>query len=471
MFEMILVFAFIVFLTTILERPYVKRIAFAKDTEEAISVRRKIIALRISIAVVVWGLYVVSGDLILTIKEANLSQKVQYCSSLVTGTIVFVILAYYYNGFKSILGNISVMSKASYLTVHKEFVLFLRGFSDDDYSSISEIKLKKFDNFSEYCFMSLLEYKGLSACAIGMTKESDSPIGAKRIYVDDISWKSQVKDLIEKSQSIYILVCDRESCIWEIRESIKYLDKVKFIVDDLEVYGRVREALIGELDLPQITLRPGGHIILISFKGDVVSISAYSNEIDGYAEIFSLSDKEKRKFKKKFKRKHKAFDFRNKKLLIVCLIICIITFSFNFFRALKIEWQVLKEETNEMIYGQGREMTDEERCVFEQSLVQQCAEVSNNLPEQLTPNLFFNRISFDESNSCFQYNFKFVNITDDEFKNLDFRSIAENYLYENLIKMCYKQGIEIKFIFEHNSDVEEVMISNDDIEVLYYNID
>ena len=124
-----------------------------------------------------------------------------------------------------------------------------------------------------------------------------------------------------------------------------------------------------------------------------------------------------------------------------------------------------------MIYGQGREMTDEERCVFEQSLVQQCAEVSNNLPEQLTPNLFFIRISFDESNSCFQYNFKFVNITDDEFKNLDFRSIAKNYLYENLIMMCYKQGIEIKFIFEHNSDVEEVMISNDDIEVLYYNID
>ena len=93
MFEMILVFAFIVFLTTILERPYVKRIAFAKDTEEAISVRRKIIDLRISIAVVVWGLYVVSGYLILNIKEANLSQKVQYCSSLVTGTIVFVILA------------------------------------------------------------------------------------------------------------------------------------------------------------------------------------------------------------------------------------------------------------------------------------------------------------------------------------------------------------------------------------------
>ena len=445
-------------------------IAFAKDTEEAISIRRKILALRISITIAVWGVLVVIVCLTLNTKEADLSQRVQYYSSLVTGTIVFVILAFYYNGFKSILGNISVMSKATYLTVHKKFVLFLRGFGDDDYSSMCDIKLKKYDNFSEYCFMSLLDFKGLSACAVGMTKESDSPIGAKRIYVDDISWKSHVKDLIEKAQNIYILVCDRESCIWEIRESIKYIDKVKFIVDDLEVYSRVREALIDEFDLPQISSRPEGHIVLISFKSNAVTISTYSNEIDGYADIFSLSNEEKKEFQKKFERKYKAINFRNKKLLIVCVIICIITFSFNFYRALKTQWQSLKEETYEIIYGHGRRMTDEERHAFEQSLVQECAEISKNLPMQLTPHLSFDRISYDDSNSCFQYNFKFVNITEAEFDNFDFRSLAENYLYESLILMCYKQGIEIKFIFEYNSDVKEIMISKDDIEALYNNI-
>jgi len=148
-------------------------------------------------------------------------------------------------------GNMSYCNKTDFFEGNKVFALYLRGFENDDYSNKWGLVKKKRKQFSEYLFTKILS-KYCVCSAIGMTKELDAPLGAKRIYVDDETWKDDVAELMEKSDKIYILINNRPSCIWEIESAVQYIEKVVMIIDDPIKYVLVQEAVKDTIDLPHI---------------------------------------------------------------------------------------------------------------------------------------------------------------------------------------------------------------------------
>ena len=105
------------------------------------------------------------------------------------------------------------------------------------------------EKFTEFNFMEVLE-SYTPVCAIGMTKEADSPFGARRVYVSDESWKEDVRDLMNRANLIFVLLNDRPSCIWEIEQSADVLNKTCFLVEDIEKYNSIRSKLAGTIDFP-----------------------------------------------------------------------------------------------------------------------------------------------------------------------------------------------------------------------------
>ncbi|MBQ6923693.1 MAG: hypothetical protein IJQ73_03545 [Kiritimatiellae bacterium] len=200
--------------------------------------------------------------------------------------------------FERLMGNISILDKDRFLAEHDQFILFLRGFASDDYSDEGKLerkakKLKRSSRFSEYAFTKILGQE-TTVCAIGMTKEISSPLGAVRIYVDDETWQQDVRDLMERAKTIYILVNDSSSCIWEICESGAWLSKSVLLVDDLTKYEHVRTSdtvhsfALPELPTPSKRRQKKKKIAAISFESGTSSVSHFDNTIDGYAEYLRM---------------------------------------------------------------------------------------------------------------------------------------------------------------------------------------
>lgn len=172
------------------------------------------------------------------------------------GKPVLVVLLgslFYKKGYKLLAGNVSSYTVAKYLKQKKHFVLFLRGFEDDDYnvSLPKDYDFLSFTKFNENSFAYVAE-PYFDICAIGMTKEAYAPFGGDRIYVDDDTWKEDVKLLMNKASFILILMNDRDSCIWEIAQCKDKLEKTIFFVSDLNKYNCIRERLIGVIEFPEI---------------------------------------------------------------------------------------------------------------------------------------------------------------------------------------------------------------------------
>lgn len=155
MLEIVLVFALIYAAVTFLEKPLAKKIALSKTTFEAISNRRKLIAFRLGLSILLF-----SGYLLLFLLTADLNDPKTYESLMKIVMFIFIIGVQQY-GFKGLLGNISCLSKSAFLSAHEKFVLFLRGFNDDDYSKIADIPKDNFDEFSEYDLCLYLALKTL----------------------------------------------------------------------------------------------------------------------------------------------------------------------------------------------------------------------------------------------------------------------------------------------------------------------
>ena len=205
------------------------RIESSSDNEERVALRKRIKLLRTYSVVASISLFVISIILFLA-KERSASAF---------GISCVIAVAAIYNSFQywtmqlkenKMLGNISSLSKESFLKENKRFVLYLRGFNNDNYAHEKHIyELFSKEEFSEYFFF-MKTQEHIPVCAVGMTKEFDSPFGAQRIYLDDNTWRKDVKDLMEKASRIYILVNDRESCIWEIKQSSEFLGKTGDLV-------------------------------------------------------------------------------------------------------------------------------------------------------------------------------------------------------------------------------------------------
>lgn len=173
-----------------------------------------------------------------------------------TGIIFFVILADMGKVSGLTIGLISGWSGTCFLLnfpayairptqiKDKHFVLYLRGFSRDNYSETTEDlqKTDKSDSFSEGRFIHLLK-QYLPVYAVGMTKELEAPHGANRVYLNDSDWEQEVETLMNRATIIVILLNESDSCIWEIRQARKYKDKIVYICDNQDKLVNVRQKL------------------------------------------------------------------------------------------------------------------------------------------------------------------------------------------------------------------------------------
>lgn len=199
--------------------------------------------------------------------------------ALILFTIAVFILYIFYRG------NLYFYDLERFMDANPLYILYLRGFDRDVYSMKKRtIMYVNNGSFSEYMFCKNVPSKYVCA-AIGMTKEIDAPLGFRRVYVDDNTWKSNVESLMQKAYVIYILINDSESCIWEISQSAHMLSKVIYIVDDYDCYCRVRHDIIHLIRLPEIDnnyLIDKTHFVVIRNIKGVFKLMTIENNSAGY---------------------------------------------------------------------------------------------------------------------------------------------------------------------------------------------
>jgi CYTH domain-containing protein len=124
----------------------------------------------------------------------------------------------------------------------------------------------------------------IRVCAVGMTKELDSPDGAIRVYVNDKTWQENVRELMEKAQEIYILINDRDSCLWEIEQSASMQSKTTYIVSDLDKYNRARSALKDSLEFPPIVRdeKYEDAFFSLTHDGSAFKVDSFPNDLEGH---------------------------------------------------------------------------------------------------------------------------------------------------------------------------------------------
>ena len=228
------------------DRKSKKRINDAKNTQYSSEIRKRILNRRKSSAIVYF-----SFIFIFLIIAIVFSGKLQvFINSLIIIVVLATTIIFDYRK-TDIYGNISSQTPAEFLADSKEFYLYLRGFDVDiPYGE----KTKNNQSFNESMFVEVVDYAlGTTCCALGMTKEVDSPIGATRVYVNDDDWQNSVLELMKKANRIFILINDRKSCLWEIEQSIELLNKTVFIVDDYEKYNAVRNRFIDKINMPVLS--------------------------------------------------------------------------------------------------------------------------------------------------------------------------------------------------------------------------
>lgn len=295
MLEIIIVFGIFSALMTLVSKPYVKKIETAPTVEEALDYRKRLKWLRWMLAIFFVLLYFGIGFWLNHDPDFWLNGKGK--------NAIAVLFAYLVTqkGFKSLRGNVSSFDKETFLKKYPKFSLYLRGFEDDAYGVVVESETT--EKFSELNFMEELE-KYVPACAIGMTKEAEAPFGAKRVYVSDESWKEDVRDLMNRAHSIFVLLNDRPSCIWEIEQSVDVLGKTCFLVEDINKYNVVRENLLGKIDFPAQADLGVEVPFALKFKANSDGVNhadgaaptdsnktttlQYENSKEGYEELLSL---------------------------------------------------------------------------------------------------------------------------------------------------------------------------------------
>ena len=210
---------------------------------------------------------------------------IDYERFLLMNILVLVILfieARYDISKTEFYGNISYQTPEGFVSEHEEFYLYLRGFNDD--VPFGEEDDKDDNGFDESMFTEVVDYAlGIPCCTLGMTKEVDAPIGATRVYVNDADWQEKVLGLMQKAKGIYILVNDRNSCIWEIEQSLVLLDKTVFFVSDYSKYNNIKRRFADVIDMPDAKEED----VPFFFKNGSEA-TGYSNTMNGYFEILGL---------------------------------------------------------------------------------------------------------------------------------------------------------------------------------------
>lgn len=236
----------------IIEDPIIEQIQVGGDFDEILYLRKKLIKLRkrslVIILILCFALYLIQV----------IGYKIDWYDLEAIGSFFMSIFSCYVIVRKkknhNPLSVMSDLSKDDVLTSKKDYILFLRGFEQDDYTPKAQINEweRSFRNFSEFHFTSTLK-QSINVYAVGMTKEVEAPTGADRVYLSDKDWKQDVLDLMVNARLIVVLVDDRESCIWEIERSIDMLNKTLFIVDDAEKYSNILMSMGDKIAFPQMS--------------------------------------------------------------------------------------------------------------------------------------------------------------------------------------------------------------------------
>lgn len=281
MLQAIITLSFFVGLYSLLTRYIKNKIKKAKTASEAISLRAKVKWIRL----IVFSLFIVFAFVLSFF--INLSDKTSVSTTSSYVNWILNSIAIIVTSFTTIeLGNFGLpLSVSTISTVRKPPVLYLRAFEKDSYR-YSKQEYPQKGIFKEKILFDILRNKKLKMYCVGMSKEVESPQGAERIYIDDVSWKEDVLTLMKSSRIILILISDRSSCIWEIEQSLSMLNKTIFIVDNLDKYNQVREFFKEKIDFPEIKPSKNTDISFFYFEKETVIIKGFSGKSkDSYIEL------------------------------------------------------------------------------------------------------------------------------------------------------------------------------------------
>lgn len=265
--------------------PLKENLKKSTSVEESVSIRRKMKWIRNISLFVFLILYLIIGP-IMVAQVANIDFS-QYWLKGSTPALGYLV----YNAWQAFRQKnednpfrpISCKTKNDVLSIKEPYILYLRGFQNDNYNCKFQLELQGgIASFSEYNLVKEISDR-IPVYTIGMTKEAYSPIGADRVYLDDLTWKNDVLELMIAAEKIVVLVDDKENCLWEIEQTNKLKKKTIYIVNDYYKYLMAKIKLDGKISFPPIEEEFQTFPFYISFEneqGNAPYIQKLTNYID-----------------------------------------------------------------------------------------------------------------------------------------------------------------------------------------------
>ena len=210
--------------------------------------------------------------------------------------LYFCMFIFFNRSLNSILGNIQPMSPNEFYSCERSFCLFLRGFLTDELSrNILKVEDIPHGVFSEVHYVKDVEKQtGVKVFAIGNPKELDSPFGAQRVYLNNLTWQEDIQVMMDFSRQIHIRVCDTPSCLWELQQVQKWMDKVTLVVDDLKAYDELRKSKVLNMNLPPLEGDIGWTLYVLSYNASSGwEVTRKKLSPKGYVPVKNASDKGK----------------------------------------------------------------------------------------------------------------------------------------------------------------------------------
>ena len=295
MLEVILVCAIFCFIIYLLSKRFKLKISKASDAESAVRIRKHFRIYRIVVKI----LFVIIMLFEITyLAEFWFHYNSAYIAARNLMGVVFLGMFVY----STMTLPISGITISKFKKRHKEYALYLRGFSTDDYTPVMEENAEKArsirngtfasskkkdpqqEPFSERSFQKALN-RYLPLYSVGMTKELESPEGSKRIYLDDESWQTDVSYLITNAKYVFIRVNSSDNCIWEIFKSLEIApDKIVYIIDNEDEISELYNKLDGKLP-DGLRIGISKHTLIIKTAG-VYTEYLYRNDQKGYKKLF-----------------------------------------------------------------------------------------------------------------------------------------------------------------------------------------
>ena len=204
------------------------------------------------------------------------------------------------------------MTMKKFMTKERTYILYLRGFINDDYSpelaktadtvsnaapwksKIDTDKTNVNPNdfpLSEKSLAKAWTHCPISICevfSVGRPEELESPEGTKRIYLDNDSWQEEAKTLMELAKYILVCIHPNDNCIWEIRQcDTLFPEKTIYYVDDITNLSIVRNKMGEELPACLKSHEIGHNHMMVYQKNGETVVKPYSNTDIGLANAMS----------------------------------------------------------------------------------------------------------------------------------------------------------------------------------------